>query len=299
VTATDPLTRDAENPVSAVPQISETVPGIELPPGRSKARRVAALVMPALILFAILIALWYWLASRLSPDRQFLLPTPGEVITEGFGNSQAMSEIMSSAWLTTQLALAGLGVAIVLGMLLAIAMYQAKSIERAFYPYLVALQAVPILAIAPLMTVAFGYGFWSKAIVCVIIAFFPIATNTLLGLKSVDRGMGDLFTLQRAGRVTRLRKLALPAATPAVFTGFRISAGLSVIGAIVGEQFFQKGEPGLGQRLVQYRVRIQYPQLYACLIVSSLLGIVVFLVFGWLSSRVLRSWHESASTDDT
>jgi NitT/TauT family transport system permease protein len=147
------------------------------------------------------------------------------------------------------------------------------------------------------MTVAFGYGFWSKATVCVIIAFFPIATNTLLGLKSVDPGMGDLFTLRNANWFTRLRKLALPSAMPAVFSGFRISAGLSVIGAIVGEQFFQKGDPGLGLRLVQYRVRLQYPQLYSCLIWSSLLGIAVFLVFGWLSHLALQSWHESARTD--
>jgi NitT/TauT family transport system permease protein len=133
--------------------------------------------------------------------------------------------------------------------------------------------------------------------VCVIIAFFPIATNTLLGLKSVDPGMRDLFTLQDAGWFTRLRKLALPSAMPAVFAGLRISAGLAVIGAIVGEQFFQKGDPGLGQRLVQYRVRLQYPQLYSCLIWSSLLGIAVFLIFGWLSNLALRSWHESARTD--
>jgi NitT/TauT family transport system permease protein len=82
---------------------------------------------------------------------------------------------------------------------------------------------------------------------------------------------------------------------PALFTGFRISAGLAVIGAIVGELFFQQGEPGLGLRLVQYRQRLMYEQLYSCLIWSSLLGIAVFLFFGWLGNRVVRSWHESAA----
>ena len=88
----------------------------------------------------------------------------------------------------------------------------------------------------------------------------------------------------------------MPSALPSILAGFRISAGLAVIGAIVGEQFFQKGRPGLGLRLIQYRVRIQYPELYACLIWASLLGIFVFSSFGWLSKRLLRSWHASAQT---
>jgi NitT/TauT family transport system permease protein len=289
-------------PVTAGVEAGAAAPALARRPpagrGRARLRRGLAVVAPSVVAFAILLAVWYLLAGRLSPERKFLLPTPDQVLTRGIFDHQAFTETMDSMWLTTKLALSGLAVAIVLGTLLAVAMYQVKSLERAFYPYLVALQAVPILAIAPLMTVAFGYGFWSKAIVCVIIAFFPIATNTLLGLKSVDPGMRDLFTLQDAGWFTRLRKLALPSAMPAVFAGLRISAGLAVIGAIVGEQFFQKGDPGLGQRLVQYRVRLQYPQLYSCLIWSSLLGIAVFLVFGRLSNLALRSWHESARTDD-
>ena len=121
------------------------------------------------------------------------------MLVDGLLDGHAFGEMMLSLWLTTQLTLAGLAIAIVLGVVLAVVMDQVRQLERAFYPYLVALQAVPILAIAPLLTVAFGYGFWSKAIVCVIIAFFPIATNTLLGLKSVEPGLRDVFRLHGAG----------------------------------------------------------------------------------------------------
>jgi len=291
VTATEterPVTMDGER---------RTVDDVAYASSPSGLRRIMARVLPPLIAFGVLIGIWYFLAYRLSPNRKFLLPTPDAVVTKGFFDARAFREIMSSMLLTTELALVGLVIAIVLGLTMAVLMYQFRTLERAGYPYLVALQAIPILAITPLMTVAFGYGFWAKAIVCVIIAFFPIPTNALLGMKSVDPGMRDLFTLQHAGWFTRLRKLAFPNALPALFTGFRISAGLSVIGAIVGELFFQQGKPGLGLRLVQYRVKIEYEKLYTCLIWSSLLGIAVFLFFGWLSNRLLRSWHESARAE--
>jgi NitT/TauT family transport system permease protein len=262
---------------------------------RRPKRRIGATVLPPLVVLAALIGLWYFLGYRLPEERRFLLPYPHQVVREGVLDGEAFSEIMASMWLTTRLALTGLVLAIALGMLLGIAMHRSNLVERAAYPYLVALQAIPILAITPLMIIAFGSGAVSKTVVCVIIAFFPIPTNLLLGMKSVDRGMLDLFRLHGTSWSTRLRRLSLPAAMPALFTGFRISAGLAVIGAIVGELFFQQGEPGLGLRLVQYRQRLMYEQLYSCLIWSSLLGIAVFLFFGWLGNRVVRSWHESAA----
>jgi len=265
--------------------------------GPSRARRLRARLLPPVLAFAALIAVWYFFAWRLHPNRKFLLPTPDAVITKGLWNAQAFREMMGSLLLTTEVALVGLVIAIVLGLGLAVAMYQFRPLERAAYPYLVALQAIPILAIVPLMTVAFGYGFNSKVVVCVIIAFFPIPTNALLGMRSVDTGMGDLFTLQRANWYTRLRKLSFPNSLPALFAGLRISAGLSVVGAIVGELFFQQGRPGLGLRLTQYRQTLEYPQLFMCLIWASLLGIAVYLFFGWLGNRALRNWHESARVE--
>ena len=153
----------------------------------------------------------------------------------------------------------GLAVAIVVGMTLAICMAQASWMERSIWPYLVAVQAIPILALVPIIGSIFGFGHGSRVFVCFLIAVFPIVSNTLFGLLSADRGQHDLFTLRGASRWTRLRKLQLPAALPAIFTGFRISAGLSVIGAVVGELFFKRGNKGIGILMDTYRSRNQLP----------------------------------------
>lgn len=264
-------------------------------PARPPRRRMASSVIAPLISIALLVGVWYLCSAQLPAARRFLLPPPHEVVLEGLVDPDARGEILESLWLTTRLAFAGLGIAFVFGMVLGIAMYLFGWLEKASYPILVALQAVPILAISPLMTVAFGYGFGSKVIVCVIISFFPIPTTLLLGMKSVEQGQLDLFRLRGAAWYVRVRKLALPAAIPHLFTALRISAGLSVIGAIVGETFFQQGDPGLGQRLIQYRVLMEYPRLYATLIVSSALGIVTYLVFTAVGNRLTVNWHQAAA----
>ena len=131
-------------------------------------------------------------------------------------------------------------------------------------------------------------------LVCVLIALFAIIADTLFGLRSVEQDHHDLFTLQGAGRLTRLWKLQFPAAMPAVFTGLRVSAGLSVIGAIVGDFFFKQGEPGTGVLIDLYRSRLPSEQMFAAIILSSLFGVLVFWFFGFLARRVVGGWHESA-----
>ena len=261
----------------------------------SRLRSGVGIVGPAVVALVVFVGAWEFAATQLiSRNRRILFPTPGKVLTDGLLDSRTMHQISSSLWLTTKLSLFGLGVSIVLGIAVGILMFSLKAFERALYPYLVALQAVPVLAIAPLMTLLFGYNFFAKSIIVIIISFFPIPTTLLLGMKSVDSGLIDLFRLSRANWWTRLWKLRLPSALPSLFAGLRISAGLSVIGAIVGELFFQQGRPGLGQRIYDYTTNMQYPQLYTAIIFSSLLGIAIFSLFGWLGNRAIRSWHESA-----
>jgi len=155
-----------------------------------------------------------------------------------------------------------------------------------------------VLAIVPIILVVFDAGMQARLFVCFMISFFPIVTNTLFGLQSADAGQHDLFTLRNTSRWTRLWKLQLPSALPAVFTGFRISAGLSVIGAVVGEQFFRKGDkPGIGIVMEQYRTRSIYPQMYGGLILASLLGIALFFAFGWLSRKAVGHWYEASGND--
>ena len=172
-------------------------------------------------------------------------------------------------------------------------MSQAKVLERAIFPYMVTLQAVPILALVPMISFWFDTGTKSRVIVCVIISLFPIIVNTLFGLQSADRGLHDLFTLHNSSRFTRLRKLMFPAALPAVFAGLRISAGLSVIGAIVGDFFFGKGEAGIGQRILRYSSDLDGEQLLAAVIMSSALGVSVFLLFGRIQTVAIGKWHDA------
>jgi len=249
---------------------------------------------PFLVLLAIT-GLWYGVSYvLLDADRRFLLPPPHDVFQVGFLDRYNLAELLDALWLSTRVAFLGFAVAIAIGMALAVAMSQARWIERSLYPYAVMTQTIPILACVPLFGLWIGYSFSSRTLVVVIFAIFPIVANTLFGLQSVQQEHHDLFTLHSANRFTRLWKLQFPAALPAVFTGLRISAGLAVIGAIVGDFFFKQGEPGIGILIDRYQSRLQSEQMVAAIILSSLLGIVVFWLFGFLAGRVVGSWHESA-----
>lgn len=257
---------------------------------------VARQVLPPLSLGLLLIGVWYLISYVvLDEARRFLLKPPHEVVAVGFLDGENFVEMMGGLWSSTKVAMIGLAISIVLGVALAVAMSQSKLIERAVFPYAVTLQAIPILAIVPLLGFWFGYQLMPRVVICVIISIFPIIVNTLFGLLSAQKGMHDLFTLHHASRWTRLRKLMFPASLPALFTGLRIAAGLSVIGAIVGDFFFGRGEIGIGQLLLRYANRLQGEQLLASIIVSSALGVAVFLFFGWLQERITGPWDDSGA----
>jgi NitT/TauT family transport system permease protein len=250
---------------------------------------------PPLLVLAAVCGLWVCLTyAVLDKSQRFLLPPPQEVIKVGILEWPNLVEILHGLWSTTTVALTGFGIAVVLGMGLAVVMNLAKPIERSFYPYAVVLQTIPILALVPLIGFWFGFNFWSRVIVCVLFSLFPIITNTLFGLQSVSRGLHDLFTLHGASRLHRLCRLELPAALPAIFTGLRISAGLSVIGAIVGDFFFRQGKPGIGRLIDIYAQRLETEQLFTSILFSSLLGLAMFWLFGFLGHRTLRSWYDGA-----
>jgi NitT/TauT family transport system permease protein len=263
-------------------------------PPRAGVRRLLGLWLPPLGVLAAMLGLWYAVSYLLlTPDRRFLAPPPHQVIHVGFLVRDNAVEIGRGLLLSTEVALLGLALAVLLGMGMAILMHQARWIERSLYPYAVILQTIPILALVPLLGFWFGFGFPSRVLVCVLIALFPIIANTLFGLQSVEPSQHDLFTLHAARRLTRLVKLELPAALPAIFTGLRIAAGASVIGAIVGDFFFKQGDPGIGILIDLYRARLQSEQLFAAVFASSMLGVVVFWIFGLLARRVVGRWHES------
>jgi NitT/TauT family transport system permease protein len=143
----------------------------------------------------------------------------------------------------------------------------------------------------PLIGIWLGYGFPARVVVCVIIAIFPMISNTLFGLQSATAAAHDLLTLNKATRWQRLGKLQFPAAVPAIFTGLRNAAGLAVIGAIVGDYFFQQGSPGIGGLLRLYVLRLSMDQLFMAVILTALFGVVVFSVFAALDRAVLGRWY--------
>ena len=250
---------------------------------------------PPLAVLVAMLGLWYAVSYLLlDPDRRFLVPPPHEVVRVSFGDPYNLQELLDALWLSTRVAFLGLAVAIAIGTALAVAMSQARWVERSLYPYAVLTQTIPILAMVPVFGFWFGFGSFSRVLVVVLFCIFPVVANTLFGLQSVDREHHDLFTLHGAGRLTRLWKLQFPAALPSIFTGLRIAAGLAVIGAIVGDFFFKQGDPGIGILIDRYQSRLQSEQMVAAIILSSLLGIVVFWLFGFLARRVVGSWHESA-----
>ncbi|MEQ8437557.1 MAG: ABC transporter permease [Ilumatobacter fluminis] len=272
-----------------------------LPPkaaGRSS--KALSKVAGPLIGLAVFVGIWYfmhyWVLENVFDKPSFLITEPHRVIKDSFFDSVPREQMLTGLGWTTMIALIGLGISIVLGMTIAVLMAQSTLLEGAFWPYLIAAQAVPILAIVPILGSIFGFGYGSRVLVCVIISIFPIVSNTLFGLLSAEKGMHDLFTLHHASRTTRLFKLQFPAALPAIFAGFRIAAGLSVIGAVVGELFFRRGSKGIGILMDQYRSRNLYPLTYGALILSSLLGIAVFVFFGWLSKIAIGKWHETSRT---
>lgn len=256
------------------------------------ARAVLPVIFPPTATAAAFIVFWYLASYVIIPDRvDFILPPLHEVVERGLLTWRNFQNILEGLWATTQVALIGLAISISLGILLALLMSQARWIERTLFPYAVALQAVPIVAVVPVIGLLWGFGFQSRVMVAVIISLFPIISNTLFGLKSVPRTLHDLLTLNKANRFIRLWKLQLPAALPAMFTGFKISAGLGVVGTIVGEFFFGGGTvKGLG-RLIREDYQLaagQGPQLYTAIFFCCLLGLVLFWIFGAIGKRLTQ-----------
>lgn len=244
-------------------------------------------VFAPVVVFVAVLASWSLVSHvLLDPQSRFLLPAPEQVIAKGLLDPMARSTILTALWSTVQVALVGLIIAIVLGVAFAVIMSQARWAEYSLYPYAVVLQTIPILAVVPLFGFWFGYEFSSRVIVCVMVSLFPVITNTLFGLKSVAPAEHDLFTLHGAGRRQRLLKLQLPSALPAMISGFKISGGMAIIGSIVADFFFRQGEPGIGRMIDVYRQQLATEELLTALLLSSLVGLILFWLFDFLARRV-------------
>ena len=258
---------------------------------RDKINRIAKWTLPSLVM--ILTLLGWHLYVTINEIPHYILPGPllvGKSVIEDWG-------LLWPAMLTTsRLTLLALFFAILGGVALAVAFTQSKWAEMSFFPYAVILQVTPVVAIAPLLQIDIDSAFVAALICAWIVAFFPILSNTTIGLKSSDRNLEDLFTIYGASRWQRLRYLAAPSALPYLLGGLKIAGGLALIGAVVAEFVIGRAGTGLGlaSTLLEASYRFNFGRLYAALILISAMGIVIFAVTSIISHLALRKWHESA-----
>jgi NitT/TauT family transport system permease protein len=248
-------------------------------------------VILPLAALALGVAVWD-LVVRVNDIPPYVLPGPGLVLATLLADWAILSASLVATLETT---FAGLALAVLGGVGLAIAFNQSRLIERSLYPYAVILQVTPVVAVAPLLLIYLPQQ--AAVLTCAwIVAFFPVLANTTLGLNSVDRNLADLFRLYGATRWQVLRELKLPSALPHMLGGIKIAGGLSLIGAVVAE--IAAGSAGAGSGLA-YRIaesgyRLNIPRMFAALLLLSVAGILIFFALSWLSDRMLRHWHESA-----
>ena len=221
-----------------------------------------------------------WIAS-------YLVPAPSQVLAVLISDRH---ELMHAMFQTALAALLGFSASALIGFSIALGLSVSPLFKKMFLPYAVFFQTVPIVAIAPLLVIWFGYGMPSVIAASFIVSIFPVIANSLVGLMSVEPGHSDLFRLYGASRWTRLRNLAIPSSLPYVLAGLRVAAGLAVIGTIVGE--FISGS-GLGSLIDVARTQYRVDKVFACILLASVLGLAAFLVLSWTSRLLLRRWHSS------
>jgi len=258
------------------------------------AKRLAMQWLPAPSLALLVLAAWHALCLTVYQGKGYLLPSPLEVAHAAAGNAALLA---GAALTTLREALLGYALAAVLGIALAAAMIQARLLERCLYPYAVLLQTVPVVAVAPLIVLWSGYNERSVVLIALIMALFPIVNNTLLGLRSTPRQLLELFALHGTGRWRTFMRLRLPAALPHTFAGLRISAGLSVIGAIVGEFIIGAGnaDGGLGVQIVFAQGRMDTALLFAEVMAATGLGFGLFAAVSAAGRLLLRRWDGAAA----
>lgn len=245
-------------------------------------------------IFALIIFLSLWQFVPVLLDiKPFILPKPTDVV-------EAAIEDWHLLWPAMQVTIfesvIGFLLSAIVGIAISVLLASSRVLEISLYPYAVILQTIPVVAIAPIVVIWFGSGFNSIVIISFLIGFFPIVSNTLMGLNSVDKNMGYLFKLYNASKWQTMFKLRIPAAMPFIVSGLKISCTLAIIGSITGEYIagIGGGKGGLGYSITVAAVQLKTPYLFACAITGALFGIVFYLLVSFLSRLILKSWHESA-----
>jgi NitT/TauT family transport system permease protein len=274
---------------SPLPAVQASNPAEQI--ARAGRREAGLRVILPLALIALLLVAWEAIV-RINQIPHYILPAPTLVLRTLF---EQWHSLAPSLWFTVKLTLMALAAAVVGGVLLAMAFALSKWVEIGLFPLAVIMQVTPIVAIAPLILIYVDNTMAALLICAWIVAFFPILSNTVIGLKSADSNLRDLFGLYRASPWQLFRFLLVPSALPYFLGGLKIAGGLALIGAVVAE--FTAGSAGrntgLASRILESMFRTEIPMMFAALLLVSLLGIVIFVAFAGLAKLMIGHWHES------
>jgi ABC-type nitrate/sulfonate/bicarbonate transport system permease component len=238
-------------------------------------------ILPPLLILTTVLVLWQ-VSVRAFDIPPWLLPAPTDVVDRFFKTTN----LWYHTGLTVLEALAGFLVSAVLGVSLSAGIVHSRFLERGVFPYVIVSNAIPIIAIIPLLTIWFGFGIEPRIMICAIISFFPIVTNTTRGLKATDRRIIEFMHSINATRREILLKVQLPSALPFIFASFKIAASLALVGAVVAE--FYSSDRGLGYLIITSATQLRTDLLFVAIVVLAALGVSSFMLFGWLERKATR-----------
>jgi NitT/TauT family transport system permease protein len=241
-----------------------------------------------LMLLTVLVILCAWeVGVRVSGVRQFLLPAPSKIAMEFLASP---GYLLLESLDTLRTTLAGFALAVLLGVTAAVGIVYSRFLDRSLYSLLVALNAVPKVALAPLFVIWLGTGAAPKIAIAMLIAIFPILIDTVLGLKSADPEMLDMARVNQATRAMVLWKIRFPCAMPSLFAGMKVGVSFALVGTIVGE--FVAGESGLGHVILVAQGSFDTPRVFVALVLLCVLGVLLFKSIEYFEGRMLK-WHAS------
>jgi len=265
-------------------------------PPLARSETAVSIMAPTLVGVALL--LFWEIACRAWNVPVFLLPKPTDIAAK---LASDWPTLLGALGMTMRVAVQAFAASILLGTLIAFLFVQSRLIEKSLFPYAVLLQVTPIVAIAPLIVIFVKNTQAALTVCATVVAIFPIISNTTLGLRSVDPGLINLFRMNRAGRLQTLLRLRIPSALPYFFGGLRISSGLALIGAVVGEFVAGTGgrSSGLAYEILQSGFQLDIPRMFAALFLITLAGVGLFVIMVALSRLALGQWHESEVGTET
>jgi NitT/TauT family transport system permease protein len=245
------------------------------------------------LLVGVLVLLMWQFTVMAFEVPKYLVPSPVDI---GQSLVSDFPSLFNALLMTLKVTFLAFAIAVILGVAASLLFVQSKWIEISLFPYAVLMQVTPVVAIAPLIIIWVNDTTWALTICAVIVAIFPIISNTTLGLRSVDPNLLSMFRMYRASRWQELIRLRIPGALPYFFGGLRISSGLALIGAVVAEFVAGTGgaRAGLAYMILQSGYNLQIPRMFAALLLITVTGILLFALMVWMSDRALRNWHESA-----